>query len=367
MPGGPPPQQRPGGFAPPPYAQPGGRPPYPPQAPGGRKLKRSPVPLIIGLVVLMVFVVGSLVAFVGALSATGGGAGGGFSFGDKIAVLDVEGPIGEGPAYFADSKTLKNQVLRWAENDSVKGLVVRLNTPGGAVAPTEEVYDAIVEFGKTGKPVYASMGSVAASGGYYLAMAADPGQVHTNGGTITGSVGVILNLMGYQALMDKIGLESRVIKSGEFKDIGNGARDLTEAERELLDTMVDDVYEQFLEVVMEDRYQAVHDLLTKAAGPGGDPVEEADVEAYLRTYCDGRIFSGRQAVELGMADSVSTFDEALDAMRKQLGMDKNSPIVRAPVRPQGLFGSIKQQVNTMQQELPGGAPLGLEYRMVLVK
>src|SRR5690606_22200331 len=145
-------------------------------------------------------------------------------------------------------------------------------------------FEAIQYFKDQGKPVYASMGETAASGGYLIAMAAD--EVYATKSTLTGSIGVIFSLMGYEVLFDKIGLESRPIKSGEFKDIGSGTRPMTEAEKELLQELIGNIYDQFLELVMDNRFEVVRERLAKARGVRPSEISDDAVEAEIRRVCD---------------------------------------------------------------------------------
>ncbi len=344
----------------------------PPNAPAPKKIKRSPIPMIIGLVIVLVVGTFSLIALVVSLTTgTGSSApsvgSGMFSFGEKIAVLDVGGVLGAGETYPADTERLKALVDKWTENESIKGMVIRVNSPGGAVSATQDLFYSIEKFRATGRPVYTSMGDIAASGGYYIAMASD--KVYVNTGTLTGSVGVVLNFYGYEELFGKLGLESRVIKSGEFKDIGSGTRPITDEERALLNTMITDVFEQFFEVVVDGRMEAVQELLAEQKSiETGTTVAAAtitrqEVEAHLRQYCDGRIFSGRQALEYGMADQTGTIDQALEDMRTNLGLQPNSPVVLTPSPTPGLFGFFDKQVNALDRFTPGSVHLEFRFTM----
>jgi protease-4 len=372
-----PPQYAPQQYTPQQFAPQQGFPPMgqtgfgaqPPNAPAPKQIKRSPLPMIIGICLLIGFGLFSLIALITGISASGGGTSGGgmFAFGDKIAVLELDGALGAGPMYTADTERLRNLVRDWRENDKIKGMIIRVNSPGGAVSATQDLFYEIEQFRATGRPVYTSMGDIAASGGYYVAMASD--KVYVNSGTLTGSIGVILSLMGYQELFNKIGLESRVIKSGEFKDIGSGSRPLTEAEKTLLNDMIKDVFEQFFEVVLDSRKEVVREVLaSKESQATGTTVTAASitdeqVEAHLRKYCDGRIFSGRQAIEYGMADAEGTFEQALKDMRTNLGLDEQSPVVFTPKPQESLFGFFDRQMNAVQSMSPG--TVLLEFRFTL--
>ncbi|MCB2155856.1 signal peptide peptidase SppA [bacterium] len=325
-------------------------------------MKRSPIPLIIGLVVLLFVVFGGVLAVaVGLTSSTSGGSSG-FGFGDKIGILDVEGVLGAGPQYGADTEKLKEIVLRWAEDDSVRGMVLRINSPGGGVAATQELFDAIDVFRLDyGKPVYASMGDVAASGGFYVAMGAD--RVYANPGTLTGSIGVIMSFYKYQDLANKVGLEQRVVKSGQFKDMGSGMRDMTDAERDLLNDMIQNVYEQFYGEVFHARSPVVREMLATQRGVKPVEISDDEVDEFLRGKCDGRIFTGDQALEYGMIDATGTLDVVLSDIKSDLSMKDDAREVREPVKPVGLFGTIKSQVHSLEQMAPGTPKLEFRFTM----
>jgi len=182
------------------------------------------------------------------------------------------------------------------DDDNVKGVVIRINSPGGAVAPCQEIYRAVKA---VKKPVVVSMGSVAASGGLYVAAGGD--LIMANPGTITGSIGVIFQNLEASEAMAKVGLKSQTIKSGPFKDIGSPFRDLKPEEKDILQTLVTEVYEQFLE-----------DL---AAGRPKLNREE------LRQLADGRIFSGAEARKLGLVDELGGFEDAARRAAQMGGLD----------------------------------------------
>ena len=165
----------------------------------------------------------------------------GTALGQKVAVVDITGVITKSDA------TIK-LIHTYRDEPSIKAIVIRIDTPGGSVAPVQEIYS---ELQKIEKPIVASMGGTAASGGYYVACAADT--IMANPGTLTGSIGVIMQFTRMKGLYDKIGLEHQVIKSGEFKDTGSPFRQLTEKEQEVLQATVDDVYNQFVDTIFEAR------------------------------------------------------------------------------------------------------------------
>ncbi len=202
-------------------------------------------------------------------------------FGEKVGVIELNGVI-------ADSRQILEQLKDFRDNDSVKSIVIRIDSPGGAVGPSQEIYREIRKTIEV-KKVIASLGSIAASGGYYIAAAADG--IVANPGTITGSIGVILGYTNFEALFEKIGLSPVVIKSGEYKDIASPVRKMTETERTLLQEFSDNVHTQFIEDVAQGRQ-----------------IESTQV----REIADGRIFSGEKAKELGLVDRLGNLEDAID-------------------------------------------------------
>jgi len=218
-----------------------------------------------------------------------------FEFGDKVGVVEIDGVI-------ADAKPIVSQLKKFRKNEAIKAIVLRINSPGGGVGPSQEIYSEVKK--TTGeKKVVASMGAIAASGGYYVAAAAD--HVVANPGTITGSIGVILEFTNVEELFRKIGLSAYVIKSGEYKDVGSPLRKMTPKEKELLQGFIDNVYEQFVRAVAEGRQMP---------------------EKKVRAIADGRIFSGEQAHELGLVDSLGSMEDAL-ALAAQLGGIEGEPSI----------------------------------------
>lgn len=237
-----------------------------------------------------IFIVAALcvVAIAFALGATDGFRGDLFE-GETLALLRLEGPI-------INVDWHMEQVRDLADRDDIVAVVLRIDSPGGAVAPTQELYDELLKLRQT-KPVVTSMGTVAASGGYYLSCATD--WIVSNPGTITGSIGVIMEFTNLEGLLEKLGIGSRIIKSGRYKDTGNPAREMTEDERRLLTDMVLDTYEQFVEAVL-----------------AGRPVEESSI----RPYFDGRVLTGRQAFELGLVDELGNINAALEKAAELAGL-----------------------------------------------
>ena len=204
------------------------------------------------------------------------------SVGEKIAVVKIEGVI-------LDSKDIIEELREHRENKSVKAILLRIDSPGGAVAPSQEIYSEVLKIRDEGKKkIVTSMGSVAASGGYYIASASD--KIVANPGSVTGSIGVILELANVSGLMKKVGVESVVIKSGKFKDVGSLFRTMMPEERELLQGVIDDTYDQFVEAVSAGRGINKEDLIPIA---------------------DGRVFTGRQAKKLGLVDELGSMQDAV--------------------------------------------------------
>jgi protease-4 len=201
--------------------------------------------------------------------------------GERVGVVEVSGFISE--AAF----TVKG-LEEYAEDDEIKAVVVRVETPGGVVSPAQEIHDAVKRVAAI-KPVICSFGPVAASGGYYLAAPAT--KIVSNPGSITGSIGVILQFQQYTVLMDKLGLRFEAIKSGPFKDTGTPFRELKESERKVLQTVVDDIFDQFVTAISEGRGMEKERVLELA---------------------DGRIYTGRQALEVGLVDELGGFTEAVE-------------------------------------------------------
>jgi len=245
--------------------------------------------LTLGILVLFVGTVWVLMATVSEDGLPTGGA--------KVAVVEIEGIILDGGQAVRDLR-------EHGDNPSVKAVVVRINSPGGVVAPTQEIFSAIQRLRKGGKPVVASLGAVAASGGYYVATACD--RVYANPGTLTGSIGVVMQMANVQGLLKKVGVEYVVIKSGAFKDVGNFARQMTPEERKILQRLLDDVYGQFVDAVAEGR-----------------GLERKDVLA----FADGRIYSGQQAHALKMVDELGGYEDAIDAAGKLANIPGRPKIV----------------------------------------
>jgi protease-4 len=225
--------------------------------------------------------------------------------GRHIGLIRVEGLIADAAPVIADIDQL-------ADDPSIGAIVLRIDSPGGGVAASQEIHERIVEARDGGTPFVVSMGTVAASGGYYIACPAE--SILANPGTLTGSIGVVLSFMNASELIGKIGVDLEVVKSGRYKDTGSWAREMTDAERALLQETIDDIHGQFVETVVTER-----------------GLERALVES----LADGRILSGRQALRVGLVDSLGTLDDAIAVAGRLAGIE-GEPGVREPVRPRRL-------------------------------
>lgn len=223
---------------------------------------------------------------------------GSVGFGDRIAILEVSGII-------SDDGDLLEQIREYRADPRVQGYVVEINSPGGVVGPSQSIYRELKRLRDEGVPVVASIGAVGASGGYMVALGAD--SILVLPGTMTGSIGVIMELPNAAELMDKVGVSVEVVKSSEHKDLGSPFRPLGEGDRALLDSLVQDVYRQFVDLVIEER---------------GLP--RAQVEA----VADGRVVSGQQAVAHGLVDGIGNVTDAIATAGRMAGLGDEPRILR---------------------------------------
>ena len=220
----------------------------------------------------------------------------------KVAIVEIEGVI-------VDTSDLVRELQEHLENPAVRAVVLRINSPGGVVGPTQEVYSAVQRLREGGKPVVASLGAVAASGGYYIAAAAD--EIYANPGTLTGSIGVIMQLANLEGLFKKIGFDYVVVKAGQHKDIGNPARQMMPEERRIMQALLDDVHAQFIDAVAEGR-----------------KLDRQQVVA----FSDGRIFSGAQARALGMVDELGGLEDAVEGAARLASLPEHPAVIRPKKR-----------------------------------
>lgn len=231
------------------------------------------------------------------------GDDGGFGFGSRVALLEIDGVI-------ADDQATLRQIREFRRDPSVKAFVVSINSPGGVVGPSQSIYQELRRLrDEDDRPVIASIGGVGASGGYYVALAAD--SIFALPGSMTGSIGVIMEFPNAAELMDRVGVEVAVVKSSDHKDAGSPFRPITPEDRAVLQSLVLDVYEQFVDVVASERN-----------------LDREDV----RQVADGRILTGRQALEAGLIDRLGNLQDALATAGEMSGLGSDPSVVRPPER-----------------------------------
>jgi protease-4 len=252
---------------------------------------------------------------------------------ERIVLLRVEGVI-------LDAQPMVSELKRYGENPLVKAIVLRIDSPGGGVVPSQEIHDAVKRVRqKHSKVVIASMGTVAASGGYYIAAATD--RIIANPGTLTGSIGVIMELANVEGLMKKIGVESIVVKSGERKDIGSPFRAMSPDDRRILQTVMDDVHSQFIEAVAEGRALDIKEV---------------------KAVADGRIFTGRQAKDAKLIDELGDLSEAIRLAADMAGIE-GEPRVIEPRRRFSIRDLIEGRFGSWLPHLPFETGVRLKYLM----
>ena len=254
---------------------------------------------------------------------------------DRVALVKLEGVL-------LSSEHIVEELNDYADDSSIKAIVIRVDSPGGGVVPSQEIYNAVKHARQEGKKVVVSMGSVAASGGYYVAAAAD--LIVANPGTMTGSIGVKMEFANIEKLLEKIGVKGMVVKSGEYKDVGSPFREMTEKERSLLQGVIDDVQTQFVMAVVEGRNLP---------------------EAEVRAIADGRIFTGQQALALELVDQMGDLEHSIRAAANLAGI-KGKPFVVKKDKKMPFFDYLKEETaswiaETVAQGISSGSGK-LQYR-----
>jgi len=255
------------------------------------------------LIVLVVLVIMSLL-IVAILGAAGQ---------DRIALVYVRGPI-------IDVREKVKELKEYGEDDSISAIILRVESPGGGVAPSQELYGEVRRINEL-KSVVVSMGAMAASGGYYISAPAE--LIIANPGTLTGSIGVIMEIPNVEGLMDKVGLKTEVIKSGRYKDIGSTFRQMRPDDRKLLQYIIDDVYSQFINDVAASR--------------------NMDIEK-VRTLADGRIYTGKQALGAGLIDELGGLEDAIRRTAEIAGIEGEPDVVTKKEK-KSLWDSIEGKVS----------------------
>jgi protease-4 len=257
--------------------------------------------------------------------------------GQKIAVVELKGEI-------TSSEEIVRQFRKYRENRSIKGILFRVDSPGGGVVASQEIYEEVKKTRDGGKPVVVSMGSLAASGGYYVSCGAS--RIVANPGTLTGSIGVISQFMNFDTLMHKVGVGVNTIKSGKFKDAGNPFRAMSGDDAAYFQRLMDDVHQQFIGVVEEER-KLPHDSVV--------------------TYADGRVFTGEQAYAMKLVDSLGTYEDAVGITARLAGISDDPAVVKERRRGLTMFERIFGEVvagnlSGLKEEL-FHRPI-LQYRMM---
>lgn len=252
---------------------------------------------------------------------------------NRIALIRVEGVI-------LDAQTTIGDLKRFSENPLVKAIVLRIDSPGGGVVPSQEIHDAVKRVkNKSNKAIIASMGTVAASGGYYIAAATD--RIIANPGTLTGSIGVIMEMANVEGLLKKIGVEGIVIKSGRFKDVGSPLRKMSDEERKLMQSVMDDVHQQFIQAVADGRSLEISEV---------------------QPLADGRILTGRQAKEARLVDELGDLDDAIHLAADIVGIEGEPKIVE-PRRRFSIRELLESRLSSFFPKLDLQAGVSLKYLM----
>lgn len=299
-------------------------------------MKRSSLAwiLVIGAILCGLFVI-SLFAIMAVMSDGGGFSAGG----DRIAVVPVEGVIDDGMA-----KEVNRHLKQYGDDSRVKAVILRVDSPGGGVSASQEIYREVKRIKEDKKKkVVISMGSVAASGGYYISAPAD--KIFANPGTITGSIGVIAEWLNYKELAEWAKLKPVTFKSGEFKDTGSPTRDLTDAEKKYFQAMIDELYGQFVGAVTEGRQGK------------GETGAELNKERVIQ-LADGRVYTGEAARKNGLVDEIGNYEDAVKATAKLVNIKGDPQIITPPKPKEGitlldlLLGATKI-TSVSPSQLPG--------------
>ena len=223
---------------------------------------------------------------------------------DRWKTPSVEIALVRSQGMLMDSQNIVRQLSDYRHNPGVRGILLRIDSPGGAVAPAQEIYSEIMKLRADHKTVYVSMGTVAASGGYYIACAAD--YVLANPGTLTGSIAAVMVFSNIEELTNKIGVKPVIIKSGKYKDVGSPLRAMNPEERKLLQNVVDDVHQQFVQAVAKGRGLSVSEV---------------------KEIADGRIMTGQQALKLKLIDEIGGLEKTLELLAKKIGVEGRPKVI----------------------------------------
>lgn len=280
---------------------------------------------IAGFIVFFIISVSVFALFIGGNEA--------MSWGEGVGLVEVKGLI-------VDSEETVRQLEELKKNDGVKAVVLRVDSPGGVVGPSQEIYAEVKKVAAK-KKVVVSMGSLAASGGYYISVPAT--MIMANPGTITGSIGVLIKLSNVEGLLGKVGVKAFTLKTGKFKDAGSPLRAMTDQEKEMLQSVIDNTHNQFVKAVAEGRKL---------------PVEEVEKLA------DGRIFTGEQALALKLIDKTGTLQDAIEMAGKMAGIKGEPRVIRPPGKSSGWLDILVEGTATRISELSmreRGMSISYEY------
>ncbi len=256
-------------------------------------MKQKRIWIGLGVIAALLIFFFTILFFIGRFS---GGRPGRFAFGDKIAIVEIKGVI-------TQSSGIIEELQLYLEDEGVKAIILRIDSPGGGVGPAQEIHREILKI-KSKKKVVTSMGSVAASGGYYIACASD--LIVANPGTITGSIGVVMQFSNFEELLKKIGIKGVVLKSGEHKDIGSPFREMTPEEKRIMQEVLDNVHQQFIQAVAEGR-KLDHSRVVQIA--------------------DGRILTGEQAKNFSLVDKMGNLQDTIDITAKMVGIEGKPNVI----------------------------------------
>jgi len=257
-----------------------------------------------------------------------------YSGNKKVAMINIEGEI-------AGTRHILELLNHFGEMDAVKAIILRINSPGGGVGASQEVYRQVLKVREKGKVVVSSMSDMGASGAYYIAAASD--KIYANPGTITGSIGVLVNFFNAEKLLDKIGVSYTTIKSGKFKDVGSFSRPTTEKEKAMLKSLVTDVLNQFVDAVIDNRQVQLEEAF--AVNIKDEKKKRAKIKKLvLDRIADGRIVTGMEAKKLGLVDELGNIDDAIEGAAEMVGI-RGRPYVISERKRGGLQAWINSKID----------------------
>jgi len=291
-------------------------------------MKQKQILVGLGVIAILLIFFFSILFFIGRMI----GKPSRFAFGDKIAIVEIRGVI-------TQSSGIIEEIHQYQEDDGVKAIILRIDSPGGGVAPSQEIHREILKV-KSKKKVITSMGSVAASGGYYIACASD--LIIANPGTITGSIGVLMEFTNIEELFKKIGIKGVIIKSGEHKDIGSPFREMTSEEKRIIQSVIDNVHQQFIQAVAEGRKMD---------------------RSKVTQIADGRILTGEQAKQFGLVDQIGSLQDAIDVVAKMVGIE-GKPNIVYPKRKFSIWELLVRETASLILEILNEKGFELNYRLL---